>query len=273
LAVGERDEVPALFDGIPLKASGSHFYKYSEFAGEKREWLKEIILESRLYIPRLSQLNDPADGRPKLARKTEDQLYFFLYNSPFGVLSRNPRMTVEEQIKEAVVLDFNLRHHGAEALMHEMAKTLNAELDDWRIYSLSKRYDNLSMWAKYGGNHSGYCLEFANGGPFFGCAKQVSYGDSMEFDISNPDHRNGYWFFCKNQEWSNEEEVRILVPRKSDCKVQIDPSLLTRIILGWKMAEADRMQIQMWAQQRSSKLKVVKASFDELDQVLRLEAL
>jgi len=254
---------------MPVKASGSHFYKYSEFVREKREWLKEIILEHRLYVPNLSQLNDPADGRPKLARKSEDQLYSFLYNSPYGVLGRNPHMTVEEQIREAVILDINLQRHGAKIVMHEVAKLLNAELDDWHIYSLSKRYDNLGMWAKYAGNHCGYCLEFANRGPFFECAKEVSYENSVEFDISNPEHRNGYWFFCKNREWSNEEEIRVLVPRKSECNVQIDPSWLTRIILGWKMAEADRKQIQAWAKQRSPELKVTHAIYDELDQVLR----
>jgi hypothetical protein len=259
---------------IPIKASGSHFYKYSEFpddpADRKRGWLKEIILEHRLYLPKLSQLNDPADGRPKLTQQSEDQLFSLLYNSPFGVLGRNPRMSVEDQIREAFILDFNIRHHGTEVLMHGMAKALNAELDDWRIYSLSKRYENLNMWAKYGGNHSGYCLEFANDGPFLGCAKEVVYGNPVEMDISNPDHRNGYWFFCKRSEWSNEEEVRILVQRFSDCKLPIDPNWLTRVILGWKMSKANQSQIREWAEQRSPELKVVSAYYDELNQALRV---
>ena len=63
---------------IPVKASGTHFYRYSEFSGEKQGWLKKIIYEHRLYVPNLSQLNDPADGRPKLAQKSEDQLFSFL---------------------------------------------------------------------------------------------------------------------------------------------------------------------------------------------------
>ena len=52
--------------------------------------------------------------------------------------------------------------------MRGTAQSLYKELDDWRVYCLCKRKGNMSMWAKYAGNHTGYCLEFANIGPFFG---------------------------------------------------------------------------------------------------------
>lgn len=146
---------------VPKKATGSYLYKYSGISGERRDWLREIILKHRLYIPTLTQLNDPADGRPKLSKKSADQLFRFLYNSRYGVLSR-PNMSVEEQVKEGVVLDLNIQHHGTDAITRQMTKDLYAQLDTFRIYSLSKRCDNLSMWAKYAEEHSGYCLEFAN---------------------------------------------------------------------------------------------------------------
>jgi hypothetical protein len=255
---------------IAAQASGSHFYKYSEFTAERQEWLKEIILGSQLYVPSVTQLNDPADGRPRLARQSEDDLYRFLYNSPCGVLGRNPHMTIEEQVREAVVLDANIRKHGAEQLQRVMAKYLNDLLGGYRIYSLSKRFNNLSLWAKYAGNHSGYCLEYANKGPFFGCAREVIYGESVQMDINNPAHLNGYWLFCKDQEWSNEEEVRIIVPPRLGCKVRIAPSQLTRVILGWKMPKANRKIIREWAKQRTPELTVVSAYFDEYEQSLNL---
>ncbi len=256
---------------IPVKASGSHFYKYSAFIGERRGWLKEIIVEHRLYVPKLTQLDDPPDGRPKLARKSEDELYSFLYKGPFGVLSRYPHMTVEEQVKHGAILDLSIKRHGAEGLMRAMAETLYTKMDDWRIYSLSKRSDSPSLWAQYGDEHRGYCLEFANEGAFFGSAMEVIYGDSVEFDIDKPEHRNGYWFFCKKRDWSYQEEVRVLVPRLSDGRIQIDPRWLTRIILGWKMPEVDRARIREWGKQRSPGLKVVSTKYDVLDQVIRVE--
>jgi hypothetical protein len=99
---------------------------------------------------------------------------------------------------------------------------------------MSKRYDNLNLWAKYAGDHSGYYLEFTNERPLFENARDVLYTDSLvEMDVNNPDHKNGLWFYCKRRsDWSNEEEVRLVLPRGKGSKVKIDPRWLKRLILG-----------------------------------------
>jgi hypothetical protein len=89
-------------------------------------------------------------------------------------------------------------------------------------------------------------------------------------DVTNPEHRSGYWFFCKRQEWSNEEEVRLLLPRDKGSKVIIDPRWLTRLILGMHMPDANRTLIREWAKQRKPELAVVSAYYDELYQTLTL---
>ena len=255
---------------LPVRAKDSHLYKYSAFTGNRKRWLYELLVENCLYVPKLDQLNDPTDGRPKLVRKSEDQLFRFLYDGPFGVIGRNPRMSVEDQIYHGVVLDVNLKKYGAEKIMTGVVKSLYKELNDWRIYSLSKRPDKLNLWAQYAANHTGYCLEFANTGSFFDCAMEVSYGTTVEMDINNRDHLNGYWFFCKGEDWSNEEEVRVLVARRSDPILKIEPTWLSRLILGWKMPDVDRAQIRGWAKQRTPELVVDSAFYDEVDQKIRV---
>jgi hypothetical protein len=254
----------------PIKATGSHFYKYSPFDGQRQNWLKEIIIQHQIYVPNLTQLNDPPDGRPKLAPMTEDELYSFFYGGQFGVLKRNSRMSVEEQVREAAVLDVNLRQHGKDTIMRETARLLYKELDAWRIYSLSKRYDNMGLWAKYAADHTGYCLEFSNAGEFFASAYEVTYGEPVELRIEELAQQNGHWFFRKSRDWSSEEKVRILVRRHSSAVVSIDPSYLTRIILGWKMRDDDRKLIREWSKSRSPELNVVTACYDQFTQSLRL---
>jgi hypothetical protein len=254
---------------IPVRATDAHFYKYAEFADKKQEWLKEILLAHKLYLPTLDQLNDPADGRPKLAAISEEKLFSFLYQIR---LSKNPHMSPGQQNYERQVLVHNLKQYGTDFITRELSKSLNNELNDWRIYCLSKRWDNLSLWAKYANGHSGYCLEFANIGSFFTSAKVVRYGEAPELDLTNREHMDGRWFFCKREVWSNEEEVRVLIPRHSRCKVQIDPSCLTRLILGWKMADGDKQLIRKWAKERLPELKVVSAIYDPADQALRIAA-
>jgi hypothetical protein len=65
----------------------------------------------------------------------------------------------------------------------------------------------------------------------------VIYDVSLKMDVNNPDHTNGFWFFCKRPEWSNEEEVRLVLPRGNGSKVKIDPRWLKRLILGKSLSE------------------------------------
>jgi hypothetical protein len=249
----------------PAKVTGSHFYRYS--SADHLEWLKEIILKHELYLPSLTELNDPADGRPKLARMSEDEMAWFLIS---GVVERNPTLPLASLESKAAIIRYNVRLHGTEALTGQMSELLNSELGGYRIYSLSKRPDNLALWAKYAGNHSGYCLEFKNEGPLFAFAKEVMYGDATEMDVRNREHRSGYWFFCKRQEWSNEEEVRLVLPRGKGSRVRIAPQWLTRLILGKNMAEGHRAMIRKWAKERQPELTIVDAYYDGLHQVIRL---
>jgi len=198
---------------------------------------------------------------------SEDKMFNFLYMS-----NRNPTLTGGAQEKMVGTLRYNIHHHGPEELQREMAKLFYKHLEGHRIYSLSKRYDNLSLWAKYADGHSGYCLEFANEGEFFERAVEVIYGESIPMDVTNPEQRRAYFLYCKREEWSNEEEVRVVVLRGGGSTVKIDPRWLTRLILGMKITEAHEKSIRAWCGQRKPELVVVKAYLDELDQTVKLRA-
>ncbi len=122
----KRDQCPVM--AISTKAGGSHFYRYTEFTPAKHEWAREVVLDHEVYMPTLSQLNDPADGRPQLAPLSENALHSFLHSSRFGVTGRTPGMPVEERLKEAMILDVNIRRHGVEVLQRRLSGCLNAQL-------------------------------------------------------------------------------------------------------------------------------------------------
>jgi hypothetical protein len=253
---------------LPAKANGSHFYKYS--SAQNMDWLKPILLEHRLYLPTLDQLNDPADGRPKLAVLEPEQMISFLLAA---MVKDNPTMSVPEQRRHTMILRHNLRVHGMDFFHSEMTRLLHRDLESFRVYSMSKRWDNLALWAKYAGDHTGYCLEFVNEGPLFEHAKEVIYAEAFPMDVTNREHRNGYWFFMKKPEWSNEEEVRLVRPRTANnvLGVIIQPEWLTRIILGRNIAAENRRQICTWSAERNPPLAVVRARYDTVAQRLELE--
>jgi len=249
----------------PTKATGSHFYRYQ--GAQHLEWLKPIILQHLLYIPSVAQLNDPADCRPKIKPMSEEEMVTFLRND---YIRRNPVLALDLLQKAESEIRSNLASRGLEWFMRELSSILNKQMETFRVFSLSKRFDNLGLWAKYAGDHSGYCLEFANAGPLFENANEVVYGEYAPFDVNDSQNRDAKFLVCKRPEWSNEEEVRLIRARGSGPLVKIEPQWLTRIILGKNMSPANQKQIREWAKQRNPELLVVNAYFDELHQEIRL---
>jgi hypothetical protein len=253
---------------LPPKATAPFFYKYSSLAKpENLEWLRVILQEHELYLPNLDQLNDPADGRPRLAPLSADRMSSLLYRK---LVQRSPHLSQAELEKEKEVIVYNVGRHGTNKLQRILTEVLHSELKDYRVYSMSRRYDNLSLWAKYAGDHAGYCLEFANEGPLFGNVRDVLYDDHLQMDVNDPDHTNGFWFFCKRPEWSNEEEVRLVLPRNLGSKVKLDPRWLKRLILGKNVSEQNEQVIRAWARQRVPDLAIVKARYDTVEQSINL---
>ncbi len=252
---------------IAVRSTVPCFYKYS--SAQFLERLKSVLLEHKLYLPTLDQLNDPADGRPKLAVLESEQMVSFLVAA---MVRDNPSMSKADRRRHTMILQHNLGVHGMEFFHSELTRLLHRDLESFRVYSMSKRWDNLALWAKYADDHSGYCLEFVNEGPLFDHAKEVIYAEAFPMDVTNREHRNGYWFFMKKPEWSNEEEVRLVRPRTPNNVpgVIIQPEWLARIILGRGMSAQNERQIREWASERIPPLQVVKARFNQVTQGIEL---
>jgi hypothetical protein len=128
------------------------------------ERLKIIVLEHELYLPTLAELNDPMDGLPKLALQSEDEMVSFFRDR---YASLHPNLTPAERQMEEAIIRYNVKNHTPVALQPKIVEALDAELQNYRNHSLTKRYDKMNLWALYAARHRGYCLEFANEGPLF----------------------------------------------------------------------------------------------------------
>jgi hypothetical protein len=246
-------------------ADVTHFYKYKA-PPDNLEWLSDVIVRHQLYFPLPRELNDPAEARPLLdisAAESEAFLYRqWCKENPSA--SNDAAEQALEDIREGIAV------MGPDKFYGRMIDGLHEKYARRRIFSLSKRWDNMSMWAKYAADHRGYCLEFANAGLFAAnFTREVEYVDAVTVNPAD-ESELGKFYFRKKRDWSNEEEVRVLSPRNVSPIVTIDPTLLTRIILGKDMAADLRAQIVRWAQERNPALVVQRADYDPTRQTLRL---
>jgi hypothetical protein len=149
-------------------------------------------------------------------------------------------------------------------MREQVSQLLYKSLEGTHIYSMLTRGDSEHMWKNYASGHTGYCLEFANGGSFAN-ARDVIYQDPNELDVTDASHAVSNWFYFKTQRWRLEKEVRLVLPmppRDRRYFYRFGPNELTRVILGNKISLADAEQIDVWARHRSPPLSVVRAEYD-----------
>src|SRR5258708_16842158 len=116
----------------------SYLYKYK--SAENLEWLKPLILNHEIYIPSVAQLNDPTDCRPKIAPMSKEEMVTFLRND---YIRRNPVVALDLLEKHESTIRMSIKLHGLDWFMRETSKILNAQMEQFRVYSLSKRFNNL----------------------------------------------------------------------------------------------------------------------------------
>lgn len=255
----------------PRKSAASHFYKYRGSNPLQLEWLKDTLLKHEIYLPNRAELNDDNDGLPHLRILTGEEMATFLVDK---FKQTHPLMSAAELWSHEEIIRYNIRLHGPAAFHPTLVQLMDAELKDYRVYSMSKRFDMGNMWALYADGHQGCCLEFQNVGQFFEHAKDVSYLPlkDMELLISDPSILHGHFFFCKTPEWTCEEEVRIVLSRiDGRRKALLDPTWLTRIILGKAMSEKNKKLIRSWATQRVPELTVVTTYYDAPSRSIKLQ--
>jgi hypothetical protein len=134
-------------------------------------------------------------------------------------------------------------------LLNETAREMSSNVG---IFCLSHRYDSLPMWAHYANNAAGLVFEFVDLDKVFpgddtGVLRQpivVRY-ERERLGVSFDPQSHDSLFFSKFQDWSYEQEVRVVLPL-TDCRREfvggkllyfydLPAQCVARVILGWNM--------------------------------------
>ena len=237
-------------------------YKYGSLA--KPERLRGILLDHKLYFPNSEELNDPTECLPVVADHSVEELITFL---SVQWLTDHSDASTAERDKAIAQIHYNARQFGKEVLIREMRRLLEQKLEGrFGILSLSKSKDSLSLWAHYGANHTGYCLEFRNAPPIMG-AYEVLYAEKRPYRFSsNQEEYQADFLFTKHPNWASEEEVRILV--RSPGLQAFPAAHLSSVILGKDAHEEHVRSVLEWARARAMPLLVFRTELDSISKAL-----
>lgn len=188
---------------------------------------RDFFLTYRLRFTQPMALNDPYECLPAISKTDYDKLIESAIKSDERIVeiskitrNRKARRAFSselERAKNALKKENEKSRKIEKIFINTYKKAVNERVG---ILCLSKRSDSSLMWPHYTDSHKGFVLGFNSNHNFFqkqpndpkdiGTLEEVKYSpDRIPVDMANI-HITSELFLIKNEEWSYEEEMRLV---------------------------------------------------------------
>jgi Protein of unknown function (DUF2971) len=223
-------------------------YKYRDLSGPNRDRVRQTIVENKVWFSTPVDFNDPFDCKVHTHFTGSTRTW----KRHFREWQKNYRPEINRQqrrAEEARVLKVEKRHKDPRILASAIEEAQQA-FNNWGIFCLSERNDDLLMWSYYADGHRGVCLGFAHRPTRpFGQALRVMYSSELpRVNYFAADHEElaRANFLTKALSWKHESEWRVIDRRRGRGFRQFPPESLIEVIMGSQMSKEDRKDIMAW---------------------------
>lgn len=240
-------------------------YRFRSVNRERLERSSRIFTHNELYFASPVQLNDPWESKPHIAigdlSAPAHRAKFVKYMLPImmGQAPENDPTEVRKWLE-------NLPQNRVKILSQEQRDQYHRSLERYRICSFSDNAAHPLLWSHYSDSHRGFCLEFDASTDIFGDAMKVTYQNeypSIDITESDGDINLRLSVLTKAQFWAYEGEYRLVSMEPSepwahpvnDHVFQYPAHLLTGVIFGCQMPQADRELIMQWSGDRARQIQ------------------
>ncbi len=235
-------------------------YKYRDFSGENREYVRQTIVSNKVWFSSPADFNDPFDCKAHMSfsgSKKDWQKYLFgLFKKYAPHLNR-----VQRQAEIVRVFRTEKRHKNPEVFRNVLADA-QRNIDGFGVFCLSTCNDDILMWSYYANRHTGVCLGFAHQVGIFGPAYPVEYASEFpEVNYLSDDYMRQMKanILTKASAWSHEREWRVIDRDRGRGVRQFSPELLVAVIFGARTSQEDRKDIISWVEGRRNKPQLYEA--------------
>jgi hypothetical protein len=235
-------------------------YHYSGLSGDRLEWMRKLIVESKLYFAPPSAFNDPLDCRipPTFDASALAIEHFWRPQLKQLFPLENPRAH-KKRIRQMVMN--SKTKAGQQQLTKEVFKTL----DKNGIACFAKDPANMLLWSYYAEGHSGIAVSFnmrrehlaALGRQFMPI--EVQYADN--FPVVNYYKVKTHEFLrtlfgTKSFAWKHEEEWRVV--SNTVGYVSLPPAMIDGVVLGMRTDPHKEATIRQWLKDRVPPVKLLR---------------
>jgi len=221
-------------------------FKYISFNAQNEKYTKKLLLDNKIYLSSPKDFNDPFDCTAEFSfGDNEYEKYQYYYNT----LKKTRKDLTEGNIKRRIN---HLKDSGWINSKQTESRTesiIKNAINDIGVLCLTKKPDNLLMWAHYSQRHTGICLQFNHkeGSVIYDNTSKVIY--STEYPKLNfavdPEDTWKKILFTKSIQWEYEAEWRF-IDLRGYGEETIPPDLIKGIIFGMRIPEENKIKIIRW---------------------------
>lgn len=192
---------------------------------DRKQWVREILEDNRVYFRRREELNDPNELRPDLILSGTDKQkreYVRSLIRKHWPIKLSPADRLQEESK------LMRRYRNQPAWAQQMLYDI---LDKVGVFCLSETSIETLLWAHYAAGHRGIAIEFDPSAGLFATTQRVVYGDKVPVINrleDSPQAMVDKSMLTKGMKWSYEKEWRVIA-RWGD-EVRIDKFLRQHVV-------------------------------------------
>jgi hypothetical protein len=209
----------------PESVRPTMYYKFRPYSADstspERGWVRDTIFRNRVRFARLSELNDPFEGRPFMVPRHADptlqaaELYRSLLDDAHREGLRGEDAERQARFETATILSPVLTQQTRQELLRQ---TLD---ESFWVYCVSATREPILMWSHYAEGHKGIVLHFDARAVPFDRPFQVHYSDRYpEYpypaaEATATEEITRAMLYAKSAGWYYEEEyraIRVLAP-------------------------------------------------------------
>jgi Protein of unknown function (DUF2971) len=259
------DELVARIPSALFKYSGL----YSAPDGDRLEWMRALIVESRLFFPAPRNFNDPLDFKIAPTFDAAEDVIEAHWNRMF----ERRGMSVED--RPAAVKSRMLEASTDEWKAASVTRVLDAFAERYGTVCLATDPTNMLMWSYYANGHTGIAVRFSTdldrvralletikaqgADPLL---MDVAY--ETDFPVCNFYNPSRFAFVktllgTKSVVWEREGEWRIVLPGKTG-DVKIPPEMITGVVLGMRIDKGHEATIRGWLADRKPAVELLRVA-------------
>lgn len=224
-------------------------YKYKSInsADEKsKDIIRDLLVRSRLWLSPPIAFNDPFDMSVK-------------------VIVKGTGLELRNRYKELLKKN-GLRHKERERMVRilmrqppkEFENTLQTDfaksIGNSGVFSFAGDPRNILMWSHYSKNHTGVCIQFETARDILTLSNALPVAYTTEYPVvdwvNNFSESINNILLRKHQEWTYEDEHRIVLIGDASTYIDFNPQAIVRIIFGCRASAATHQAIEELLEER-----------------------